>query len=119
MMLCCDVRLSDCSRAGLTAVLLALPLSPAAQQVAAPRPAGLQDATFTIFVRSVNVGTEQIGVSRTATGWTVFSTGRMNAPVSVVLKRLELKYDSDWKPIEMTLDATVRSQEQSFRTVRN
>ena len=115
-MLCWVVRSPDCIRVALVAIATAIPQAAAAQQ--APPAAGAQDATFTIFVRAVNVGSEQITVIPSASGWTIRSSGRMSAPVSVVLRLLELKYDPQWKPLEMTLNASVRGQEQTFHTAQ-
>src|SRR5579872_2556698 len=78
-----------------------------------------QGPLYAIFARGVPVGTEQIATTSTTEGWTVVSTGRANAPVNIVLRRLELKYDSNWKPLEMSVNAVVRTQEQRFRTVRH
>ena len=105
-------------RAALAAAVLALPLSAAAQQPAPPPQ--LQEAgaaNFTIFLRGVPIGTEQIAVSRTASGWTIVSTGRLGAPIDAVARRLQVRYTPDWKPLEFTLDGTVRGQAQAIHTV--
>nr|UXE45189.1 hypothetical protein Hi04_10k_c446_00019 [uncultured bacterium] len=110
------MRSPDCIRAGLVAILAACSQTAAAQQ--APPAAAVQDATYTVFVRAVNVGSEQITATTSASGLTIRSSGRMSAPVGVVLRLLELKYDPQWKPIEMTLNASVRGQEQTFHTAQ-
>jgi uncharacterized protein len=102
-----------CIRALAVALALALPLASGAQQPP-PKPAG--SATFRIFVRGTAVGTEDIAVVRDASGWTIVSSGRLNAPFDIVTRRLQLRYDADWRPLEMTLDATVRGQPQTMRT---
>lgn len=108
------------SRAGAGATALAIALAFAAgrpisgQQPPAPEPAS---QSFTIFARGVPVGAEQIAVARTADGWTVSSTGRLGAPMDVVTRRMQVRYTADWKPIEMTIDATVRGQPQGLHTV--
>jgi pimeloyl-ACP methyl ester carboxylesterase len=73
-------------------------------------------ASFTVFVKSVPVGTEQTTVTRGAEGWTISSSGRMGAPVDLVARRVQVRYDANWKPLELTIDATLRGQVLSLRT---
>jgi len=99
-------------------VALALPLAAAAQQP--PVPPALQEpgaTSFTIFLRGAPIGTEQIAVNRLAAGWTIVSTGRLGAPIDIVARRLQVRYTPEWRPIELTLDSTVRGQAQTIRTV--
>jgi len=99
-------------------VALALPLAAAAQQP--PVAPALQEpgaTSFTIFLRGVPIGTEQIAVNRLAAGWTIVSTGRLGAPIDIVARRLQVRYTPEWRPIELTLDSTVRGQAQTIRTV--
>jgi hypothetical protein len=75
-------------RAALAAAVLALPLSATAQQPAPPpqlQEAGV--ANFSIFFRGVPIGTEQIAVSRTSSGWNIVGTGRLGAPIDAVARR--------------------------------
>jgi pimeloyl-ACP methyl ester carboxylesterase len=105
-------------RAALVATVLALPLSAAAQQQAAPQ--ALQEAgavNFAIFLRGVPIGTEQIAVNRVASGWNITGTGRLAAPLDAVARRLQVRYTADWKPLELTLESTVRGQVQAIHTV--
>jgi pimeloyl-ACP methyl ester carboxylesterase len=105
-------------RAALAAAVLALPLSATAQQLAPPPQ--LQEAgaaNFTIFFRGVPIGTEQIAVSRTSSGWNIVGTGRLGAPIDAVARRLQVRYTQDWKPLEFTLDSTVRGQAQAIHTM--
>jgi len=99
-------------------VALALPLAAAAQQP--PVPPALQEAgatSFTIFLGGAPIGTEQIAVNRLAAGWTIASTGRLGAPIDIVARRLQVRYTPEWRAVELTLDATVRGQAQTIRTV--
>jgi pimeloyl-ACP methyl ester carboxylesterase len=73
-------------------------------------------STFTIFIRSVVAGSEQIAVERTPTGWTVSGNGRMGPPLDIVTRSLEVRYDQAWKPLELTIDATTRGQQTTLRT---
>lgn len=107
-------------RGALAAVAIALPLAAGAQMppAAAPLPEP-STSTLTIFVRALPVGSEQVAVVRRADGWTITSSGRLNAPLDVVTRKLEIRYDADWKPLELNLDATVRSQPQTLLTTVN
>jgi pimeloyl-ACP methyl ester carboxylesterase len=67
-------------------------------------------STFLLFLRSVQIGSEEVSVTRTAEGWTIASGGRIGPPIDLVTKSLQLRYQADWKPLELTIDATVRGQ---------
>jgi pimeloyl-ACP methyl ester carboxylesterase len=73
-------------------------------------------SNFNIYIRSTSVGTEQIAVERTADGWTVTSTGRLSAPVDLAIRQFRARYTSDWKPLELTIDATSRGQATLLHT---
>jgi pimeloyl-ACP methyl ester carboxylesterase len=96
---------------------LAMPVVASAQQLAAPPP--LPDAgaaSFTIFLRGLPIGTEQVAVTRSADGWTIASSGRLGAPLDVVARRIEARYSADWKPIHFTLDGTLRGRTYTVNT---
>jgi len=106
-------------RAALAALALALPSGVSAQQPPPP-PMQLPDAgaaNFTIFLRGVAVGSEQVAMTRGGDGWTITSTGRLGAPIDAIARRVTVRYTPDWKPLEFTLDATVRGQPQTVHTV--
>jgi uncharacterized protein len=104
-------------RAAVFALALAAPIAASAQQPPLPPPLPDAGATnFTIFLRGAPIGSEQIAVSRTATGWTIASSGRLGAPIDVIARRLQARYTPDWRPIEFSLDGTVRGQPQTIRT---
>jgi uncharacterized protein len=111
------MRSSHSIRATLAALGVAVPLVLSAQPP--PIPAPLQEAgatNFTIFLRGAPIGTEQVALTRSATGWTIISSGRLGAPVDVVARRVQVRYTPDWKPLEFTFDGTVRGQPQTVRT---
>src|SRR6185503_15303643 len=99
--------LRDFKRAWCAALVLALPLAARGQEPAPPSP-GAGAETFTVFVRGTPIGSEQVLVSRTADGWTVASSGRLLVPVDVVSRRVQVQYDGNWNPRNLSLDATVR-----------
>ena len=102
-------------RAALCASALALAASASAQQPPIPQPLREAGATnFAIFLRGTPIGSEQIALTRTASGWTIAGTGRLAAPLDAVARRLQVRYTADWKPIDFTLDAVVRGQAQGL-----
>ena len=74
-------------------------------------------STFLVFFRSTPVGNEQVAVDRTPNGWAVTSSGRVGAPFDLIVRNLHARYDADWKPVELTLDATLRGQAATVHTV--
>ena len=103
------MRSTYCIRALLSvavatvAATLGAPSLARAQQLAAPAA-----STLTVFVRAAPIGSELSSVVRTADGWTITSTGRLNAPLDIVTRRFEARYDANWKPLELTIDSVVR-----------
>jgi uncharacterized protein len=73
-------------------------------------------SSFMIFLRGVAIGVEQMTVFRSADGWDILSTGRLGPPLDVVARKLEVRYTADWKPLELTLDSTVRGEFQKVFT---
>jgi hypothetical protein len=86
-------------------------------QPAAAQASSSARSTFTIFLRALPVGTEQITVARTSAGWTITSDGRLGAPLDVITRNLEVRYDADWKPLSLFIDASTRGQETTLKTV--
>src|SRR3954454_1406707 len=109
---------SNCIRAAVAALSLAVPLGASAQPVPVPAPLQTAGATnFTIFLRGAPIGSEQVALNRVADGWTIVSSGRLTAPLDVVGRRVQVRYTADWHPIEFTFDGTVRGQAQTVHTV--
>ena len=104
-------------RAALAAVAFALPVTVAAQPQPPPLAPTSGASSFTIFLRGAPIGTEQISLQRIATGWSITGSGRLGAPFDIIARRLEVRYTSDWRPLELSLDATVRGQSQTLHTV--
>src|SRR5499427_316929 len=92
-------------------------LAGSARLAAGQLPPGVQagaTSSFMIFLRGAAVGAEQMTVIRTADGWDIISTGRLAPPLDVVARKLEARYTPDWKPLELTLDSTVRGEFQKI-----
>jgi dipeptidyl aminopeptidase/acylaminoacyl peptidase len=73
-------------------------------------------ANFTIFVAARPVGSEQVQLQRTEQGWTISSSGRVGAPVDLILRQLEARYDSEWRPLGLRVDTTVRGRSLTIRS---
>jgi alpha-beta hydrolase superfamily lysophospholipase len=77
--------------------------------------AAAQD-NYTVFFRGTAIGTEEIGMTRTAEGWTITSSGREAPPLDIATRRLEMKYDGEWKPLRLEIDGTIRGTPITVRT---
>jgi pimeloyl-ACP methyl ester carboxylesterase len=99
----------------LAALLTAAAAAPSAQQQAPVLQPGTT-SSFMIFLRGNPIGIEQMSVSRTTEGWTILSTGRLVQPFDVVARKLEVRYNADWKPIGFNIDTTVRGEFQRVIT---
>jgi uncharacterized protein len=100
-----------------TSALAVAVLMPAPTAAAQPPPLPVTvPSSFTVFIRGVPIGSEQAAISRTADGWTIVSSGRMGAPIDLIERRVQVRYTADWKPLELTVDATVRGQPLTVHT---
>lgn len=117
-----EMRWLHCTRVAVTTVVLAagvaprVPAAAAPQEPPAPRAFTEPASNLTIFLRGIPIGSEQSTVTRTADGWTITASGRIGAPAEVVTRRLQVRYDANWKPIDLTIEATVHGQLQAFHT---
>ncbi len=67
-------------------------------------------ATFSIFLRGQQIGTEQVTVTKTADGWTISSTGRSGPPLDFSFDKFEAKYAPDWSARSLDITGTMRGQ---------
>jgi len=95
------------------ALCLAAPGAAVAQQTPQPIPG---DAAFGVFVRSTQIGREQVTLAHTESGWIITSSGSLAEPLDFTLTRFEIKYSPDWTPQEMRLDARVRQTQIGIST---
>lgn len=101
-----------CTALALAAALLAtVPVS--AQQPELP---ATGDAAFSIFLKGVQIGREQVNLGRGPSGWILTSTGRTEAPIDFTIARFEAKYSPDWQPLELTLEARLRNAVAAVKT---
>jgi hypothetical protein len=100
-----------------TALALAAALrvaAPAAAQTAElPAPG---DASFSIYLKGNQIGREQVNVARGPSGWIITSSGRTEAPLDFTVARFEMKYSPDWQPLELSLEARLRTALASVKT---
>ena len=105
------MRLFHSIRGAARLVAIAVALTAAAAGAAQAQ----TPSTFTVFVRSTPIGNEQVAVERTATGWTITSSGRVGPPVDLILRSFEARYDADWKPLHLQLDQTLGGQSTTLQ----
>jgi uncharacterized protein len=110
------MSIGHCICAAIVALAGSASMAAAQQPAAAPLLAGANTSSFAVFLGSVRVGAEQVAVTRTAEGWTILSTGRIAGPIDVTARRMEIRYTADWKPVDFSIDATVRGQPQTIHT---
>ena len=76
-----------------------------AAQAAATSPAE-GEMEFTVFLSGTRVGIERIRLAKAANTWIISSTGQFAAPLNMTVNRFEVKYTSDWQPLELHIEAT-------------
>lgn len=82
---------------------------------ATPHPA-TGPATFEVFLKGQQVGREEDNVYQTPDGgWRITSTGEWSNP-KFAIKMFEVRYASDWQPIELRIDANIRNKAFSLNT---
>lgn len=72
--------------------------------------------TFTVFLRGQPIGTEEVTLKNSPEGWTISSTGRLGPPLNIVTRQFEMRYDAQWHPLELTVDAAVNAEPLRLHT---
>lgn len=90
-------------------LLSAIPAS--GQQAPAPVTTG-----YTVFLRGVAIGREEVTVQQDATGISFIGRGRLAAPVNAAVRRVEVRYRPDWTPEFLTLDVNVNGGDNTLKT---
>jgi hypothetical protein len=80
------------------------------------KPASAATSNFTVFVQGHPVGIEQVAVERSASGITLSGSGRLGAPLNLVVRKIEIRYDANWRPLSLWLESTVREQLSTVKT---
>jgi pimeloyl-ACP methyl ester carboxylesterase len=81
---------------------------PVSAQLAVPAPAP-GEAAFGIYLKGVQVGREQVTLTRNPSGWLITSAGQTGPPFDFAITRFEMKYATDWRPLEMKLEARLKN----------
>ncbi|MFN2445423.1 MAG: alpha/beta hydrolase family protein [Vicinamibacterales bacterium] len=81
-----------------------------------PRSSDPSATSYVVFLGSRPVGREEVSVLRQADGWAIRGVSRIGAPVEVVTRAAEIRYDGEWRARSMTLEGTVRGVETSVKT---
>jgi uncharacterized protein len=115
------IRTLDCiCRAALVLSTVALGASDARAQAPAPapaaRPQSLGGDVYVVFLAGRMLGREELATTRQADGWILRGTSRLNAPVGTTVKHVEVRYDAEWRPRALELDASVQGQDVTLKT---
>lgn len=73
-------------------------------------------ASFRVFLKGSAIGGEEATVRRTPAGITITSNGRLAAPLDLVTRQTVLRYDTNWRPIDMTVNAVTRGASLVIKT---
>ncbi len=93
--------------------LAAIPRA-AAGQPAPPTVTGAE--SYVVFVAGRTVGREEVAVVRQAEGWVVRGSSVVNPPLGLLVRQVELRYDSAWKPLSMSLEGAVQGRDVALET---
>jgi pimeloyl-ACP methyl ester carboxylesterase len=108
------VTLSYLTGAALT---LAITASAFAQPVVPePMPVAAGHVPYLVFFRGRAIGREELRIVRDAQGWLVTGTSRQGPPIDVTTRKAEVRYDGDWHPLSMVIDAVLRGQDVLLNT---
>lgn len=94
----------------VVAVLLATAAlqTPAAQSSSA--------SSFRVFVRGVDIGSEEVAILESPEGFTLRGSGKLRAPLNLAMDYWEVRYDKAWKPIDLTVNLTEGANKWIART---
>jgi pimeloyl-ACP methyl ester carboxylesterase len=73
-------------------------------------------ASFRVFLKGFAIGGEDVVVRRTPAGVTITSSGRLAPPLDLVTKQSIVRYDSSWRPLDLSIDAHTRGAGLTIRT---
>jgi alpha-beta hydrolase superfamily lysophospholipase len=88
--------------------------------LAAAGPASAQPpeeaASFRVFLKGFAIGGEDVVVRRTPGGVTITSSGRLAPPLDLVTRQCIVRYDGEWRPLELSVEAHTRGAAFSIKT---
>jgi pimeloyl-ACP methyl ester carboxylesterase len=77
---------------------------------------GEGEVEFTVFLTGTRVGVEHVRLARAGSTWVISSTAQFGAPLSMTVNRFEVKYTSDWQPLELHIEATQGNRPMALNT---
>ena len=104
------MRLSRyCTAALLTASMLTADSVLAGQRIDGP-------ASFRVFLQGRLVGAEDVIVRRSETEVIISGSGRLGAPLDFTTRRIEIRYDQQWRPQSLALEASTKGGTLGIQT---
>ena len=73
-------------------------------------------ASFRVFIKGSAIGGEDVTVRRTPAGTTITSNGRLAAPLDLLTRQCVLRYDANWRPVDLMVDAVTRGAALVIKT---
>jgi pimeloyl-ACP methyl ester carboxylesterase len=74
-------------------------------------------ATYSIFMKGQQIGHEEANVVRTPDGWRISSSSRIAmGNMTLENRHFEVRYSTDWQPIELRIDATMNGKRLAVNT---
>lgn len=98
----------------VTLVLLLTTAGAASAQTVTDQKLG--PATFNVFIGSTLAGIERVNLERSASGWTITSSGQLSPPIALLTRTLEVEYDHDWEPRQLVMNGRRQNEEFLVRT---
>ncbi len=104
--------------ARVTAACLLALLAGTAPRAQAPGPSS-DPSQLLVFIRGAAIGSAESTIRKTAEGWVVTGSSRLAPPLDVTARRVLVRYSEDWKPVELSVDGTVKGSGFSVHTTFN
>jgi pimeloyl-ACP methyl ester carboxylesterase len=73
-------------------------------------------ASFRVFLQGRLVGAEDVIVRRSGTDVIISGNGRLGAPLDFTTRRIEIRYDQEWRPQSLQLEAAVKGGTLGIQT---
>lgn len=73
-------------------------------------------ASFRVFLKGSAIGGEEVTVRRSPGVITISSTGRLAAPLDLVTRACVVRYDENWRPLDLAVDAVIRGATLGIKT---
>ena len=71
---------------------------------------------YTVFLRGMPLGRDDISITADASGTTVSSRSRLGLPLNVTLRRVEIRYGPDWTPASFASEGTLNNADLTVQT---